>query len=124
VAVDGPADPAEAEGERAGRPKLLASAVAGERRQVGVTERGDVDRALHVVDPPSDDALEGDRHREERVRDTGVAPVEDQVAAVAGVDGAVVEVVVLDRLGDPVAGQLRAHRRHPRDGVAQPAHLV
>jgi hypothetical protein len=33
------------------------------------------------------------------VRDTGVAPVEEEIAAVADEDLAVVEVVVLNRLG-------------------------
>jgi hypothetical protein len=34
-----------------------------------------------------------------------------------------VEVVVLDRLGDPVAGQPCAHRRDPRDGVVKPGQI-
>ena len=69
--------------------------------------KGDVDGALHVVEPPRENALEGDRHGEERVRDARVAPVEEEVAAVPHEDLPVVEVV-LDVSRIPIS----ASRRH------------
>jgi len=107
MAVDGATGPAESDGEPEGGAKLLVGAASGKRRQVGVPKRGDVDRALEVVGPPADNALDGDGHREERVRDAGVAPVEDQVAAVAGVDGACVRQRRRRQIVS--AGQRRAH---------------
>jgi hypothetical protein len=49
-----------------------------------------------------------DREREERMRRAAVAPVEDPVPAAPDEDVAVVEVVVLDRFGQPEGGQLVA----------------
>ena len=53
---------------------------------VGVAERRDVDRVLDVVESPRQHTLEGDREREERVRDTDVAPVHQQGTVVADED--------------------------------------
>ena len=51
-----------------------------------------------------------------RVRDAAVAPVEDDVAAVAHEDLPVVEVVVLDRFVEAVFGEGRAHLLEMGDG--------
>ena len=53
---------------------------------------------------------QGHGQRVEGVRDAAVAPVEEEIAAVAEEDLTVVEVVVLDRLGNAVRGELTAHR--------------
>ena len=50
---------------------------------------------VDVVESPGELALKCHRHAEERVRDTGVAPVEEEIAAVADEDLAVVEVGVI-----------------------------
>src|SRR5262249_37601053 len=50
------------------------------------------------------------RQRMERVRDAAVAPVEEDVPPTGEENLPIVEVVVLDRLGDPVAGELPAER--------------
>ena len=62
---------------------------AAKRFEIGVPVRTDVLRALDVVESPGELALKCHRHAEERVRDTGVAPVEEEIAAVADEDLAV-----------------------------------
>ena len=81
------------------------AAVGGVRREVGPSVGAEVLGVLDVVEAPGDDALQRDGEGEERVRDAGVAPVEDLVDAVAEEHLAVVEVVVLHRLPDAVRRQ-------------------
>jgi hypothetical protein len=58
------------------------------------------------------------------VRDAAVAPVEDEVAAVAHEDLAVVQVVVLDRVGKPVLDEREAHLVEARHRGVRPQELV
>ncbi len=116
--VGGAADPAQAERERHRVLQLRPVGVVA--AQVAVDQRIDVDGVLDVVEAPGDDSLEGHRQREERVGDHAVAPVEDQLAVVAHEHLAVVEVVVLQRLGHAVRRELLGHVAHARDGVAEP----
>ena len=78
-------------------------------------------RRLHVVDAPGDDTVEGHRQGEERVRDAGIAPVEEQVAVVAHEDLGVVQIVVLDRLREPRSGELVARLANPGHRRPEPA---
>ena len=100
------------------------SANDAERHEVRVAERHDIQRPLDVVESPGQDPLERHRKREERVGDAGVAPVEEQVAAVLHEHLAIVEVVVFDRLGDPDGGELLAQLPDPRHEAPDPAPLV
>ena len=58
------------------------------------------------------------------MRDAAVAPVEDPAATVADEDLAIVEVVVLERLRDPVRGEPVAECCDVRHGGAQARELV
>src|SRR5215210_5361840 len=122
--VQGPADPAETEGGVVGGPKLGLSGKAVERLEVRVPVRSDVLRALDVVEAPGEVALERHRHAEERVRDAGIAPVEEEVATVADEDLAVVEIIVLNRLGHADRRQAVAELGDRRNERAQAAALV
>jgi len=68
--------------------------------------------------------LEGDIERPERVRDAGIAPVEDPQLPVATIDVAAVQVVVLDRLRDAARLQLGVQRAEALRERAQPCRLV
>ena len=61
---------------------------------------------------------------EERVRDAGVAPVEEDVRPVPDEHVPVVEVVVLDRLRELVGGELLAEPRDGRRQLAQARQLL
>ena len=112
TAVDRATEPAQPSRDLRSR-RRDRSVGARERLQVGVAVRLGLLRALDVVDAPGDDAVERHRQGEERVRDAGIAPVEEQVAAVPDEDLSVVEIVVLDRLGEPVDGELVARLANP-----------
>ncbi len=112
AAVQRPAEPAEA----ASGPRddhEVARGMGAERLQVGVAKRLRRFRLLDVVDPPRDHPVERDGKAEEGMRDAGVAPVEQQVAAVVDEDLGVVQIVVLDRLRDPAAASSSQAARTP-----------
>ena len=82
------------------------------REAIGPGLRVDVAQALEdriVERPPGvmGDRVEGRGQRRERVRDDGVAPVEEPVAVGPDQDVAAVQVVVLDGGGDPGRLELR-----------------
>ena len=76
VAVDGAADPAESQGGRAGGAEIGAFGEQSEWLQVGVAERRHVDRALDVVETPSECALQRYGQREEGMGDARVSLIE------------------------------------------------
>ena len=92
-----------------GLDELVARAEAVERLEVGVAQPDDVGTSGRQLEPMDE---RPHRHHQgvERVRDAAVAPVEEQVAAVANEDVSVVEVVVLDRLRDAVGREACAAR--------------
>jgi hypothetical protein len=75
---------------------------------------------LHVVEAPRHDSLERHREREERMRDDGVAPVQDQLPTILHEHLSVMQVVVLEGLGHAVRRELLGHLADPRDGVPEP----
>ena len=103
TAVDRAAQPAEpAGGRRQGNEVALRDArgtARGTRRGTASVGTDPCD----VVDAPGDDAVERDGHREERVRDAGVAPVEEAGSGRRGRRP--------DRRGDRRAGSSRGFRQ-------------
>jgi hypothetical protein len=93
------------------------------RRQVGVTHREDRRRVVGDTGEVGGGA-QRDPQREERMGDTAVAPVGQRQPATADEDVAVVEVAVVDRVGDPVAGQLGRQVGNTRNELAQALDLI
>src|SRR3954451_20086489 len=110
--VDRSADPAETQRRRERRPQFRPLPVARERFEVSIGEGTDIGAVLNVVESPGELSLQRHGHREERMRDAGIAPVGKDVVAVPDKDLPVMKVVVLDRVRDLERSELVTHLLH------------